>query len=270
MDEEGVGTLGITQVAQRSLGEIVYCRLPREGERVGVMETIATLEALKTVGEVHSPVAGEVVEVNPRLERSPALVTQSPLAEGWLARIAFRRIPDYLRQSRAVSRAELEPILADQGALRDFLAGRLLPPDAPRPSRDSQEDLADAAGAAQQSAARLLEELRFDTLRSDERHMLHNLAQELGYATESRGRGAGRHIVVLHPEAARAAQEAAAARRQQESGHLESKFEATEAEKSRDDAFPDIDDPDGDGGEDLDDRPPRARGRKSRRSAARF
>ena len=71
---DGVGTVGITQVAQRALGEVLFCRLPQEGARFQVMETLVTLEALKSVGEVHSPVKGEVIEVNPRLEREPALV----------------------------------------------------------------------------------------------------------------------------------------------------------------------------------------------------
>ncbi|CAJ1413253.1 unnamed protein product, partial [Effrenium voratum] len=94
VEDEGVVTVGITQVAQRALGEIVYCRLPEPGTRFKVMDSMATLEALKSVGEVHSPVAGEVLEVNPRLERQPCLVTRQPLTEGWLVRLSFDgRIP---------------------------------------------------------------------------------------------------------------------------------------------------------------------------------
>ena len=86
------------------------------------MDPVATLEAVKTVGEVHSPVAGEVIEVNQRLAQQPCLVTHHPLSDGWLVRLAFDgKIPRYLRRSSAVPRWQIEPLLADVEGLQNFL-----------------------------------------------------------------------------------------------------------------------------------------------------
>eukprot|EP00931_Biecheleriopsis_adriatica_P095782 TRINITY_DN69404_c0_g1_i1.p1 TRINITY_DN69404_c0_g1~~TRINITY_DN69404_c0_g1_i1.p1 ORF type:complete len:279 (-),score=53.01 TRINITY_DN69404_c0_g1_i1:63-899(-) len=184
VEDEGVGTVGITQVAQRSLGEVVFCRLPREGERFKVMDTIATLEALKTVGEVKSPVQGEVLEINPRLLRQPALVTHAPLTDGWLLRMAFDgRVPRYLRRSGAISRAEVEHLLADIPGLARYLQERLLP------------DAAEAAPEAN-TLEEKFDELTFEGLRTIERLYIHKAAEELGLYTVSHGTGAGRQLVV--------------------------------------------------------------------------
>eukprot|EP00435_Cladocopium_sp_Y103_P052324 s2142_g16.t1 len=174
VESDGIGTIGITQVAQRALGEIVYCRLPQEGTRFKVMDTVATLEAVKTVGEVHSPVAGEVIEVNTRLEQQPCLVTHSPLTDGWLLRLAFNgKIPRYLRRSSAVPRWQIEPLLADVEGLKNFL----------------QEKLA-------QDGENTLEELTFANLGAFERSYVHKAAQELGLFTASYGTGAGRQLLL--------------------------------------------------------------------------
>ncbi|OLQ06495.1 Glycine cleavage system H protein, mitochondrial [Symbiodinium microadriaticum] len=176
VEEEGVGTVGITQVAQRALGEVLYCKLPQEGARFKVMETLATLEALKSVGEVHSPIRGEVIEVNSRLEREPALVTYAPLTDGWLVRMAFDgQIPRYLRRSSAIPRSQVEPLLADIPGLVRYLEERLL----------SSPGDSDA-----------LQELTFDGLRTIERWYIHKAASELNLYTASHGTGAGRQLVV--------------------------------------------------------------------------
>ncbi|CAK0896648.1 unnamed protein product [Prorocentrum cordatum] len=184
VEEDGIATVGVTQIAQRALGEVVFCRLPREGQRFQQMETLATLEALKTVGEVKCPVHGEVLEVNPRLEREPALVTHMPLSEGWLVRLAFSgRVPRYLQRARAVARSEVEGLLADSAGLQAFLRRRMLFDDG---SEQLQHE----------------EELIFDGLRSDERLWLHRAAEGLGLLTSSHGSGAGRKLVVRRPPAA--------------------------------------------------------------------
>eukprot|EP00933_Yihiella_yeosuensis_P029847 TRINITY_DN23503_c0_g1_i1.p1 TRINITY_DN23503_c0_g1~~TRINITY_DN23503_c0_g1_i1.p1 ORF type:complete len:318 (-),score=52.36 TRINITY_DN23503_c0_g1_i1:126-1043(-) len=178
VEDAYVGTVGITQVAQRALGEIVFCRLPREGQRFQVMDTIATLEALKSVGEVKCPVAGEVIEVNPRLQKEPALITQAPLSDGWLVRIAFSGyIPRYLQRTGAVARSEVEHLVADIPGLTEFLRLRLI----------------GDAGAPDEN---LLHELSFDGLRTIERLYVHKAAEELGLFTLSHGSGAGRQLVV--------------------------------------------------------------------------
>ena len=188
VEDVGVGTVGITQVAQRALGEVLFCRLPQEGARFQVMETLVTLEALKSVGEVHSPVKGEVIEVNPRLEREPALVTYAPLTEGWLVRMAFDgQIPRYLRRSSAIPRSEVEPLLADVPGLVRYLEERLL----------------------KQGDTDGLQELTFDGLRTMERWYLHQAATELDLYTASYGTGAGRQLVVKRMSRASAKQHGA-------------------------------------------------------------
>lgn len=185
----GVGTLGITHVAQRALGEVVFCRLPSEGERFRQMETIVTLEAVKTVGEVKSPVHGEVLEVNPRLQREPALVSYAPLSEGWLVRIAFNgRVPRYLRGSHTVARAEVEGFLAEPKALQAFLLERL-----GQPAAEEEESAEDAEG---DQAGGRPKELTFSGLYSAERSCLHQAAEELGFTSKSHGLGPGRKLVV--------------------------------------------------------------------------
>lgn len=180
VDEEGVATIGITQVAQRALGEIVYCRLPREGDSYRTMDTLVTLEALKRVGEVKSPLFGEVIQVNPRLRDEPGLVTHAPLTDGWLVRLSFSgTLPKYLLKSRAVPRADLEPILGDSAGLQRFLAARLGDPD--------------SEGAS-------LSELTLDSLNSIERSFVHRAAAAAGLATRSQGTGAGRQLVVMRPK----------------------------------------------------------------------
>lgn len=185
VDEEGVATIGITQVAQRALGEVVYCRLPREGDRCRTMDTLVTLEALKRVGEVKSPLFGEVIEVNPRLRDEPGLVTHAPLTDGWLVRLSFSgALPRYLLKSRAVPRADLEALLGDAAGLQSFLAARL------------QGDAADAADSDDGASP---SELTLDGLSGIERSFVHRAAEAAGLATRSQGTGAGRQLLVTRP-----------------------------------------------------------------------
>lgn len=178
LEGPNVGLVGITQAAQLALGEIVYCRLPSEGDRFDVMETIVTLEALKSVGEVKSPVSGRVVSVNPRLEAEPGLVTHRPLSEGWLVRLEFRgSLPNYLLRRRNIVRSELEPVLADSSGLQAFILERI-----------------GEAGSEQ-----ALEQLTITGLNSTERSWVHAAANAVGLATASHGTGQARRLVIERP-----------------------------------------------------------------------
>lgn len=86
-DTEDEVVVGITDYAQSELGDVVYVELPDVGSKVGRMEVFGTIEAVKAVSELYSPVAGEVVAVNDALENDPALVNQDPYAEGWMIRL---------------------------------------------------------------------------------------------------------------------------------------------------------------------------------------
>ncbi len=80
-------TVGITDYAQGELGDVVFVELPSEGDEVGQDETFGTIEAVKAVSDLYSPVSGEVVEVNSLLEDTPETVNKDPYGEGWMIKI---------------------------------------------------------------------------------------------------------------------------------------------------------------------------------------
>ena len=82
--EGAVCRVGITDYAQNSLHEIVYADLPQVGRKLAQKESFGTVESVKAVSEVYSPVSGEVVEVNRKLADAPELINQQPYGEGWL------------------------------------------------------------------------------------------------------------------------------------------------------------------------------------------
>ncbi len=82
-----VVAIGITDYAQGELGDIVYLELPSVGASFGKHDVFGTIEAVKAVSELFSPVAGEVVEVNKRLEKEPQLVNSSPYDDGWMVKV---------------------------------------------------------------------------------------------------------------------------------------------------------------------------------------
>ena len=82
-----VVAVGITDYAQGELGDIVFLDLPAVGRKVGHHDVFGTVEAVKAVSELYSPLAGEVVEVNPRLEGEPALVNTDPYGDGWMIKL---------------------------------------------------------------------------------------------------------------------------------------------------------------------------------------
>ena len=93
MDGE-IGTVGITEHAQAELTDIVYVELPKVGASFGAHDVFGTIEAVKAVSELFSPVAGEVVEVNDRLDREPSVVNSDPYGEGWMVRMRLRDAAD--------------------------------------------------------------------------------------------------------------------------------------------------------------------------------
>ena len=85
--EGDIATLGISDYAQSQLGDIVFIELPDVGKKVAKGKEIAVIESVKAASEVYSPVGGEVVEVNPQLGETPALVNDDPLGRGWLVKV---------------------------------------------------------------------------------------------------------------------------------------------------------------------------------------
>lgn len=83
-DDPAVVRIGITDYAQGELGDVVFVSLPKVGERLADHQAFGTIEAVKAVSELYSPVAGEVVSVNAALESDPAVVNRDPYGEGWM------------------------------------------------------------------------------------------------------------------------------------------------------------------------------------------
>ena len=86
-DDEGVVAIGITDYAQGELGDIVFIELPQIGANFGKHDVFGTVEAVKAVSELYSPLGGEVVAVNDRLDKEPALVNTSPYGDGWMIKL---------------------------------------------------------------------------------------------------------------------------------------------------------------------------------------
>lgn len=82
-----VATIGITEYAAGELGDVVYVELPSIGDTALKGDSIGTIEALKTVADIYSPVSGEVVEVNEALADTSELVNKDPYGEGWIVKI---------------------------------------------------------------------------------------------------------------------------------------------------------------------------------------
>lgn len=86
-DSASVGTIGITDYAQKSLGDVVYVELPSEGSEVTQGEQIGAVESVKAASDIYSPVTGQITSVNDKLGDQPGLLNKSPEADGWLCQI---------------------------------------------------------------------------------------------------------------------------------------------------------------------------------------
>ncbi len=83
------GTVGVTDYAQREIGEVLFVDLPEEGAQVEKNDTFGSLESSKTVAELHCPISGEIVSINKDLEEEPSLVNDDPYGNGWLVMVEF-------------------------------------------------------------------------------------------------------------------------------------------------------------------------------------
>ena len=85
--EGDVGTIGITDYAQKELGDVVFVELPQVGTQLDLGDELGSIESVKAVSELFSPVSGEVVEVNESLAEKPELVNTDPYGDGWMIKI---------------------------------------------------------------------------------------------------------------------------------------------------------------------------------------
>lgn len=85
--EGDIATIGITEFAQKELGDIVYVEVETVGETIEAGEVFGTVEAVKTVSDLFMPLTGEILEFNGELESSPELVNESPYESGWMVKV---------------------------------------------------------------------------------------------------------------------------------------------------------------------------------------
>jgi glycine cleavage system H protein len=102
---DGVGTIGITDFAQGQLGDVVYIELPKEGESLTAGKVFGTIESVKAVSELFSPVTGKVLETNFDLSRAPEILNADPYGAGWLLKVQLDN-PDETASLLSASRYE--------------------------------------------------------------------------------------------------------------------------------------------------------------------
>ncbi|HEY8848683.1 MAG TPA: glycine cleavage system protein GcvH [Thermoanaerobaculia bacterium] len=85
--EGDVGTIGITEYAQKELGDVVFVELPQVGTQLELGDELGSIESVKAVSELFAPVSGEVVEINESLAEKPELVNTDPYGDGWMIKV---------------------------------------------------------------------------------------------------------------------------------------------------------------------------------------
>ncbi len=88
--KDGEGTIGITEFAQKQLGDVVYVELPQVGTQLEFHQSFGVVESVKAVSDVFSPVSGKVIAVNEELNDSPELLNEDPHNKGWIIKIAIK------------------------------------------------------------------------------------------------------------------------------------------------------------------------------------
>ena len=86
--EDGTATIGITDHAQEELGDVVFVELPEVGNTMEAGESFGTVESVKAVSDLYTPVGGEVAEVNSSLEDAPEKINDDPYGEGWIVKLS--------------------------------------------------------------------------------------------------------------------------------------------------------------------------------------
>ena len=91
---DGTATIGITDYAQNSLGDITFVQVPKVGAVLKAGETFGVVESVKAASDVYAPVAGTVLEINPALEANPEKVNQAPYTDGWMLKLKLANPAD--------------------------------------------------------------------------------------------------------------------------------------------------------------------------------
>lgn len=105
-----VGTVGITDYAQHELGDVVFVEMPKAGTKVKAGASFGTVESVKAVSEIYSPVSGEVTETNPLLSDAPEKINSDPHVAAWLIKL---KLDDPKEASELMDAAAYEAYVAD-------------------------------------------------------------------------------------------------------------------------------------------------------------
>jgi glycine cleavage system H protein len=106
--EGEIGTVGVTEYAASELGDVVFVELPEVGGEVNLGEAVGTIESVKAVADLFTPLSGEIVEVNEAVVDTPELVNTDPLDAGWLMKI---RLADSAELDQLLDASEYEALL---------------------------------------------------------------------------------------------------------------------------------------------------------------
>jgi len=104
-----VATVGITDYAQSSLGDIVYVELPKVGAKFDQFGNVGVVESVKAVSDLFTPIGGEVTEVNKAIDADPSLVNREPFSGGWLFKL---KVSDRSQESTLLSAADYDKLTA--------------------------------------------------------------------------------------------------------------------------------------------------------------
>ena len=105
-----VATIGITDYAQSSLGDIVYVELPRVGATLQQFAAIGVVESVKAVSDIYTPLGGEVLEINAAIEADPSLVNRDPFGDGWFYKL---KLGDDAEKNNLMSGADYDLLIAE-------------------------------------------------------------------------------------------------------------------------------------------------------------
>jgi glycine cleavage system H protein len=111
--EGDVATIGITDYAQKELGDVVFVELPQPGAQLDAADELGSIESVKAVSELFSPVSGEVVEINEALADNPALINTDPWGDGWMVRI---RVTDPTEVDELMTAEEYDEYIEKESA----------------------------------------------------------------------------------------------------------------------------------------------------------
>ena len=106
--EDDTATIGITDYAQEELGDIVYIELPEQDDTFDAGDSFGTVESVKAVSDLYTPVGGEVVEVNDALDDSPEKINEDPYGDGWIVKL---RVSD---EGELLSASDYEQLLEEE------------------------------------------------------------------------------------------------------------------------------------------------------------